>query len=94
MLRTGKSGVHMPTKISFRADARYIGSGTVFDADPTFELLQGAFPEARSITWRLYPVDDCDPRWLASAPRYLRQRLNAGRFTVELGDKNATSWAD
>jgi hypothetical protein len=71
-----------------------VGSVTVFDAEPTFELLQVVFPEARSITWRLYPADDCDPKWLAGAASYVRQRRREGRFTIELGDKNATSWAD
>jgi hypothetical protein len=84
----------MPSKVSLKAAGRMVGSVTVFDAEPSFELLRVAFPEAQSITWRLYAVEDCDPQWLAGAASYVRQRRNAGRFTVELGDKTSTSWAD
>jgi len=84
----------MPAKISFAADGRFIGSGTVFDAEPSFELLQVAFPEARSITWRLRPGAPVTVQWLKTAPAWSLERRSMGRFTVELGDKTATSWAD
>jgi hypothetical protein len=84
----------MPSKVSLNVAGRFAGAVTVFDAEPFFELLQVAFPEARSITWRFYPDEDCDPRWLAGAASYVRQRRTEGRFTVELGDQYATSWAD
>ena len=71
-----------------------VGAVTVFDAEPHFELLQVAFPEARSITWRLHPAPYRDPQWLAGAPRWVKQRREEGRFTVELGDANAMIWAD
>jgi hypothetical protein len=40
----------MATKVSLREGSRHLGQAKVFDADPSFALLEIAFPDARRIT--------------------------------------------
>jgi hypothetical protein len=39
----------MATKVSLKDGSRHLGQVTIFDADPSFDLLKLAFPDARSI---------------------------------------------
>ena len=59
----------MATKVSLRDGSRYLGQVAIFDAEPSFELLEIAFPDARSIIkdWRTghFTVDVGDSPVLA-----------------------------
>ncbi len=42
----------MASTVSLKDGLRFMGQVTVFDVEPSFQVLQLAFPEARSWTWR------------------------------------------
>jgi hypothetical protein len=61
----------MATKVWLKEGSRELGAVTIFDAEPSFQLLEIAFPDARSIahdyrTDRWY-VDVGDQLLIASA---------------------------